>query len=198
MKRLFDILAASLGLMLTVPFYPLIALAIKIDSLGDIFYLQVRVGLNGMPFNILKFRTMVTNADRHRHISVKGDHRVTRFGKFLRRFEIDELPTLINVLKGDMSIVGPRPEIPNHVQHFTSEQRRVLSVRPGVTDLGTLQFRNEGDLLADNDHVEDIYLGTILPDKLRLNLEYIDRQSFIFDLRIIFATLYLIIRQRKG
>lgn len=198
MKRLFDIVVSSLGLMFTIPFYPLIFLAIKIDSPGDIFYSQVRVGLNGMPFTILKFRTMVTDADSQRHISVKGDHRVTKCGKFLRRFEIDELPTLFNVLKGDMSIVGPRPEIPIHVQHFTPEQLRVLSVRPGVTDLGTLQFRDEGDLMADSDDVEGVYLGGILPDKLRLNLEYIDRQSFIFDLRIIFATLYLIMHQRKG
>jgi len=198
MKRLLDIVASAVGLMVTLPFYPLIAMAIKLDSPGPVFYRQARVGLNGRPFTILKFRTMASGADQQKVISVKGDSRVTRVGRWLRRFDVDELPTLVSVLRGDMSIVGPRPEIPSYVQHYTPEQRRVLAVRPGMTDLATLRFRNEADLLADGLDLEKVYREQIMPKKLQLNLDYVDRQSLILDLRIILQTLWLIVRQSKG
>ena len=151
MKRLFDILTAFTGLMVTLPIYPFVALAIKLGSPGPVFYRQVRIGLNGHPFAILKFCTMINGTDGERFITMKSDPRITRVGGWLRRFKLDELPTLFNVLKGDMGIVGPRPEIPLYVKSYTPEQRRVLSVRPGITDLGTLQFNNEADILTDGD-----------------------------------------------
>ena len=197
-KRLFDILASFGGLMFTLPMYPLIALAIKLDSPGPIFYRQARAGVNGCPFIIIKFRPMTNCAYRHRPITVKEDTRVTRTGRWLRRFKLDEIPTLLNVLEGDMSIVGPRPELLAYVERYTPEQRRVLSVRPGVTDPTTIRFNDEADLLTDADQSEDVYLQQILPEKLRLNLEYIERPSFVYDLKIIFATLMLIILGKKG
>ena len=141
---------------------------------------------------------MVRDADKQRPISVRGDARITSVGRWLRRLEVDELPTLLNVLRGDMSIVGPRPELPLYVQRYTPEQRRVLSVRPGITDLGTLRFRHEADLLTDADQFEEVYQEYIMPEKLRLNLEYIDRRSLLLDLRILLQTLSLIIRKSKG
>jgi lipopolysaccharide/colanic/teichoic acid biosynthesis glycosyltransferase len=198
LKRLFDMVASAAGLAATLPFYPFIALAIKLDSPGPVFYRQVRVGLNGRPFRIWKFRTMVTEAERAGLLSNQGDPRITRVGRWLRRFEIDEMPTLINVLVGDMSIVGPRPEVPRYVELYTPEQRRVLSVRPGMTDLGTLRFRNETALMDSASSPEQVYLEQILPHKLSLNLEYVQRQSLFFDLYVIFATLFLILRQKKG
>ena len=198
LKRFFDILASLAGLAVTLLLLPFIALAIKLDSPGSVFYRQLRVGLHGAPFPILKFRTMVVGDDGDRPISVKGDGRVTRVGKWLRRFELDELPTLLNVLMGHMSIVGPRPEIPRYVQRYTAEQRQVLSVRPGMTDPGTLRFRSEASLLPDGEHAERVYLEQILPEKLRCNLEYIDRKSVLFDLRIIFETLAMVLRHGKS
>ena len=197
LKRFFDIVASFVGLVVTIPFYPFIALAIKLDSPGPVFYLQDRVGLKGKDFRILKFRTMATGADRQQLITGTEDSRITKAGRWLRRFELDELPTLFNVLKGEMSIVGPRPEAKRIVEHYTQEQRRVLSVRPGMTDLGTVRFRSEAKLLADGSDFEGIYLKHILPEKLKLNLEYIQRRNFFFDLYIIFSTLFLILRQKK-
>ncbi len=197
LKRLLDIFASLAGLAITLPLYPFIALAIKLDSPGPVFFHQKRAGLNGKPFSILKFRTMVTSTERQRPISVKEDPRVTSVGRWLRRYEIDELPTLLNVLIGHMSIVGPRPELPMYVEHYTPEQQRVLSVRPGMTDLGTLRFRNETDLLVDGRYSAETYLQEVLPRKLRLNQEYIDKRSIAFDLQIILKTLTLVVRQKK-
>ena len=197
LKRLFDILTSLAGLSITLALYPFIALAIKLESSGPIFYCSTRVGLDGGPFTIIKFRTMVKDADRHKPITMKADSRVTKVGRWLRRFKLDELPTLFNVLKGDMSIIGPRPEIPQYVSQYTPEHKRVLCVRPGITDPGTLRFNNEADLLIDTDQFERIYLEQILPEKLHLNLQYIDGRSFFYDLRIIFLTLFLLIHQRK-
>ena len=197
MVRLFDILASLAGLAVTLPLYSLMALAIKLDSPGPVFYRQVRVGLDGRPFTILKFRTMVNDAEREGSITVKEDTRVTRVGRWFRRFEVDELPTLLNVLKGDMSIVGPRPEVPEYVQLYTQEQRRVLSVRPGITSHATLRFRNEAEFLSEADDLERAYLDQVMPEKIRLSLDYINRRSILFDLRIIFETLFLVVRQSK-
>ena len=196
LKRLFDNLAGLAGLVITLTLYPFVALAIKLESPGPIFYCSTRIGLNGRPFTIIKFRTMANDADRQKPITMKGDTRVTKVGKWLRRFKLDELPTLFNVLKGDMSIVGPRPEIPRYVSQYTPEQSLVLSVRPGITDPGTLKFNNEVVLLTE-EQFERIYLAQILPEKLRLNLQYLDRRSLFSDLRIIFSTLFLIILQKE-
>ena len=198
MKRVFDILASLAGLVVMAPLFPLLSLAIKLDSAGPILYRQNRLGLNGRSFTILKFRTMVKDADRQRPITLKEDPRVIRVGRWLRRSKLDEMPTLVNVIKGDMGIVGPRPETPLYFERYSQKEQRVLSVRPGITDMATLRFNNEADFLGDEDHFEEIYLNEILPEKLRLNLEYIDRRSFLCDLRIIFATLFLMVRQRKG
>ena len=197
-NRAFDILASAFGLLIASPLLPVIALAIKFDSPGPIFYRQLRVGLNGAPFRILKFRTMGTDAESKGAISVKADARVTRVGRWLRRFELDEVPTLMNVLMGDMSIVGPRPEVPSYVENYSAAERRVLTVRPGMTDLGTLRYRNETEMLDGEDDSERVYREKILPDKLNLNLEYVDKRSFLFDLRIIFATLFLIVSRKRG
>ena len=197
LKRAFDILTSLPVLAATLPLYPIIALAVKLDSPGPVFYRQTRAGFKGRPFQILKFRTMVNDVALGAALSVKGDARVSRVGKWLRRLEMDELPTLFNVLKGDMSVVGPRPELPQYVQHYTPEQRQVLSVRPGMTDLGTLRFRNETHLMDGGGDSEQVYREHILPEKLNLNLEYLKRRSLFFDLYIIFATLFLVLRQKK-
>jgi lipopolysaccharide/colanic/teichoic acid biosynthesis glycosyltransferase len=198
LKRAFDIVAALGGLALGLPFYAPIALAIKLGSRGGVFYTQERIGLHGRPFRILKFRTMVQDADGEGAITYKNDARITRVGHWLRRFKLDEWPTLLNVLKGDMSVVGPRPEIPLYVDQYTPEQRRTLSVRPGITDPGTLRFNYEAGIMSDRDRSGAVYLEKVLPEKLRLNLEYLDKRSFFQDLSIIFATMLLIVRQRRG
>ena len=198
LKRAFDAVASSVGLLLICPFYPLVALAIKLDSPGPVFFTQARVGLNGSSFQFIKLRTMVQDAEGQSPITMKGDPRLTRVGQWLRRRKLDELPSLFNVLRGDMSIVGPRPELRRYVSRYTPEQQRMLAVRPGLTDLGTLSFDNEAELLGDANRLEAVYLEQILPEKIRLNLEYVDKRSFLFDLRIIFATLFLIVRKKRG
>ena len=197
-KRLFDIISSGFGLLVISPLLPVIALAIKLDSTGPVFYRQPRIGMDRKPFNILKFRTMTVDADKQGDISVKSDARITRVGRWLRRLEMDEIPTLVNVLIGDMSVVGPRPELPVYVQDYSQDQLRVLSVRPGMTDLGTLRYRNETELLDGERDPEQVYREQILPDKLRLNLEYVDRKSFWFDMKIIFETLGMVVKQNKG
>lgn len=199
LKRLFDVLASGAALTLLSPVFLGIAVLVALDSSGPVFYRQLRIGRGEKPFRIFKFRTMVDGADRQGPpISVGGDPRVTRVGQFLRRFELDELPTLFNVFAGDMSIVGPRPETPKYLSFYTPAQRRVFSVRPGMTDLGTLNFRNEGRLLAQAKDPETLYVERILPEKLKLNLEYIERHGFFYDLVLIFKTLALIAGQKKG
>ena len=196
-KRLFDILGSLAGLVITLPLYPFIAAAIRLDSPGPIFYCQSRVGLNGKPFTILKFRTMEHGADSQRHLTTKVDSRITGAGQWLRRTKLDEIPTFMNVLKGEMSLVGPRPERQVYVSHYTPEQLQVLSVRPGITDLGTLRFVGEADLLGDEANFENIYIRNILPEKLRLNLEYIANRSFWYDIRILLSTLLGLVRNKE-
>lgn len=196
-KRSFDFLGAAFGL---IPFSPLlfaIALAIKLDS-GPVFYRGARVGLHGKPFRIFKFRTMVVNAEKLGGPSTTGgDPRITPIGKFLRRYKLDELPQLINVLKGEMSLVGPRPEVPQYVALYTPEERVILSVQPGITDWASLWNSDEAAVLAGSPDPERTYLEKIRPEKVRLQLKYVRNRSFWVDLSILFQTLASIILRKK-
>ena len=196
MKRAFDLISCTLALLLLLPFGIVVALCIVCGSKGGVFYRQTRVGRNNKDFKLLKFRTMRPNADRQGLlITVGEDSRITRIGKFLRKYKIDELPQLLNIIKGDMSVVGPRPEVRRYVELYDERQRRVLSVRPGLTDYASLQYISESDLLAGSDNPEKTYIEEIMPAKLELNLQYIEKQSFAEDLRIIFKTLASIVRK---
>lgn len=195
-KRLFDLVFSSVAICLTIPLFPVISLAIKLDTPGPILFLQPRAGLRGRPFSIYKFRTMVVGAAEQGPITVREDPRMTRSGVWLRRFKIDEWPTFFNVLLGHMSVVGPRPEVLTYTLDYTAEQRRVLDVRPGITDLGTLAFDNEADLLDDVDSASEKYFDSILAKKLKLNLEYVDRRSMALDMKIILKTVLLIAGRR--
>ena len=194
LKRIFDLLLSGLILLTTLPFYPLIALAIKYDSKGPIFYKQLRVGHNCSIFNIVKFRTMVNDHCFNSAITIKNDPRITVSGKFLRRYKIDEWPTIFNVIKSDMSFVGPRPEAPKYVSLYTEEQKRVLSVKPGITDPATIAYNNEATLLSNTDDSEDMYIKKIMPSKLILNSKYIETQTLMTDAKIIFKTILLILK----
>jgi len=194
MKRFLDIVFSLLVLAVGLPFGLVIALLIVLDSKGPVFYRQVRVGRNNVDFRLYKFRTMCVEADRGSLITVGADDaRITRIGAFLRKFKIDEFPQFLNILKGEMSIVGPRPEVRKYVDLYTTEQMRVLSVRPGLTDYASIRYVNENELLAASDNPEQTYIQEIMPDKLNLNLKYIDEQSFRTDCKIILETLKAIL-----
>jgi lipopolysaccharide/colanic/teichoic acid biosynthesis glycosyltransferase len=189
MKRLFDILFSGVMLLLFLPVFILIAVAISVDSRGGVFFGQVRVGKDGDHFRMWKFRTMRPQAEQAGQLTVgSSDRRITRVGYFLRKLKVDELPQLWNVFKGDMSVVGPRPEVPRYVALYTEEQRRVLSIRPGITDYASLQYFSESDLLAASTHPEQTYIEEIMPAKLNLNLEYVSNYGLIEDLKIIVLT----------
>jgi lipopolysaccharide/colanic/teichoic acid biosynthesis glycosyltransferase len=193
-KRLFDCCASLFGIVILLPAFLLIAVWIKLDSPGYVFFRQTRVGQFGKEFQIYKFRTMVTAAeDFGDQLTVAQDQRITRCGKFLRHFKLDELPQLFNVVKGDMSLVGPRPEVPKYVELYSLEQFRVLVVRPGITDLASIEFRNESELLAQFVDPEQAYIHEIMPKKLALSMQYIDHASFVEDLKIILQTLRAIV-----
>jgi lipopolysaccharide/colanic/teichoic acid biosynthesis glycosyltransferase len=190
LKRIFDILFSFLGLLILFPFLLLLAIFILFDSRGGVFYFQKRVGRNNREFSLMKFRTMVVGADKNGLITVgNNDVRITRIGKFLRKYKIDELPQLINVLIGNMSFVGPRPEVRKYVEMYNGEQRKVLSVRPGLTELASLEYFHENEMLSKTNDPEKTYIEEIMPNKLALNLKYIENQSFFKDLRIIFKTI---------
>ncbi len=194
MKRFLDIVFSLLVLAVGLPFGLVIALLIILDSKGPVFYRQVRVGRNNVDFRLYKFRTMCVEADRGSLITVGADDaRITRVGAFLRKFKIDEFPQFLNILKGEMSIVGPRPEVRKYVDLYTPDQMRVLSVRPGLTDYASIRYVNENELLATSADPEQTYIQEIMPDKLNLNLKYIDEQSFRTDCKIILETLKAIL-----
>ncbi len=194
MKRLLDILSSLLALVLLLPVWVAVSVAIVVGSRGGVFYKQIRVGKDNRDFNLYKFRTMRTGADQKGLLTVgERDSRITRVGYFLRKYKIDEFPQLINVLKGDMSIVGPRPEVRKYVDMYTSDQMRVLSVRPGLTDIASIQYVHENELLAASDDPEKTYIEEVMPAKLQLNLQYIDHQSLIGDLRLIGKTFAAIL-----
>jgi len=195
LKRLMDIVISGCALAVIWPVLLLIALAIKIDDPGPVFYRQVRVGKNGKEFRIYKFRTMVVDADKKGlQITVGRDNRITRMGAFLRKTKLDELAQLINVFTGEMSFVGPRPEVPKYVNLYTPYQRQVLLVRPGITDYASIAYRNENDLLEGTDDPERMYVETIMPDKIELNMKYLREISPLADIRLILSTIVAVIK----
>jgi lipopolysaccharide/colanic/teichoic acid biosynthesis glycosyltransferase len=189
MKRLFDFVAATAGMLLLSPLLLLAALLIKIDSPGPVFFKQERVGRGFRPFLIYKFRTMVDDASqRGSLITVGADPRITRVGHFLRRTKIDELPQLINVLKGEMSLVGPRPEVPRYVEMFRNDYEEILRVRPGITDTASLKYQDEAEILSRAGNAEEEYVQHILPEKVKLAKDYVRRSSIMYDLGLILRT----------
>ncbi len=191
MKRLFDISFSLLTLILFLPIGIIISILIVIESRGGIFYTQERIGKQGAPFRLLKFRTMRKDADRSGKLTVgMRDPRITRVGYFLRKSKLDEFPQFVNVLKGDMSIVGPRPEVVEYVALYTDEQKKVLSVKPGITDFASLEYFKENELLGKSKDPQKTYIEEIMPAKLELNLRYIDEKSLGKDLTIIAKTFF--------
>lgn len=189
MKRLFDIVSSGLGLILLSPLFAILAVWIKADSKGPVFYRQIRVGRNNQDFRLYKFRSMRPDSDKLGLITVGGrDPRVTRSGYYIRKYKLDEFPQLINVFIGDMSLVGPRPEVRKYVDMYTPEQMRVLKVRPGITSLASIRYRNENDILAASEDPDRTYIEQVMPDKLAIDLEYVDRATFWNDIRLIFST----------
>lgn len=194
MKRLFDIIASGLGLIVLSPLFAVLAVWIKADSPGPVFYRQTRVGRGNRDFRLYKFRSMRPDSDRLGLITVGGhDPRVTRSGYYIRKYKLDEFPQLINVFLGDMSLVGPRPEVRKYVDMYTPEQMRVLTVRPGITSLASIRYRNENDILAAASDPDRCYIEQVMPDKLAIDLEYVDRATFWNDIKLIFSTFREII-----
>jgi lipopolysaccharide/colanic/teichoic acid biosynthesis glycosyltransferase len=194
-KRLFDIIASFIGIMMLFPVFIIISILIIIDSGFPIFYRQSRVGKNNIDFKLWKFRSMHTDADKRGFLTVGDrDPRITKMGFLLRKTKLDELPQLLNVLNGAMSLVGPRPEVRRYVDHYDDAQMRVLSIRPGITDNASIKFRNETEILANQENPEQYYIDHILPEKTALYLKYVDSRSFLGDLKMIINTFVAIIR----
>lgn len=192
-KRVLDLTLAVPALIALAPALAILALLIKLDSRGPVFFRQERVGRRGQSFRIWKFRSMRHEADgAGRQITVGSDSRITRVGRWLRATKLDELPQLLNVVRGEMSFVGPRPEVPRYVERYTADQRRVLELTPGITDVASITYRHEAELLAGVDDPEDVYVRQIMPDKIRLNLEYSARATIVSDLRLILQTLAIL------
>lgn len=196
MKRIFDILASGFGLLVLSPVFLIMAIWIKLDSNGPVFYRQVRVGRHNKDFSIFKFRSMRVGSDKGSLVTIGGrDPRITRSGYFIRKFKLDELPQLINVFVGDMSLVGPRPEVRHYVDYWTEEQMHVLDVRPGITDPASIKFRNENELLETAEDPEKYYIEVIMQEKIKLYLEYVEKTSFWYDIKLIFKTFWVIITE---
>lgn len=194
LKRLFDIIASLCGLLILSPLFILIALFIVLGSGFPVFYLQNRVGKNNQDFKLFKFRTMRKDADKKGLLTVGGrDPRVTGIGYYLRKYKLDELPQLLNVLFGTMSLVGPRPEVRKYVNLYTTEQQKVLQAKPGITDYASIEYFSENELLAQSDNPEKTYIEEIMPAKLKLNQRYISEQGILTDIKIIFKTIAKII-----
>jgi lipopolysaccharide/colanic/teichoic acid biosynthesis glycosyltransferase len=195
MKRLFDLFFSSMGLLVLWPLFLVIAILIKQDSSGPVFFQQKRVGRGFKVFNLYKFRTMVADApSKGLTVTTGGDSRITPIGAFLRKTKIDELPELINVLKGDMSLVGPRPEVPKYVEMFKGEYKEILKLKPGITDYAAIEFRDEEGILKRYDNPEEGYVKEVLPRKIELYKKYLQERNFLIDIRLIFLTLYRIMR----
>lgn len=195
MIRFFDFIFSLLGIILLSPVFLILYLAIRLESKGGGLYKQLRVGLDGRDFFVYKFRSMRIGADKQGLITVGGrDPRITNIGYFIRKYKLDELPQLFNVLKGDMSLVGPRPEVRKYVDLYTDEQRKVLSVRPGITDYASIEYVDENTILGQADDADKAYIEQILPDKIRYNMKYINHRSVKEYFKIIFLTIWSIIR----
>lgn len=195
LKRLFDILASLILLIILSPLFIIFSIMIKLDSKGPIMFKQNRVTENGRIFKIFKFRTMVENADKNgSQVTVKNDNRVTKIGKFLRKFRLDEIPQLINILIGDMSFVGTRPEVPKYVELYTDEMKATLLMKAGVTSLASIKFKDEEKLLQMDGNIDKIYIENILPQKMQYNLEYLKRFNFFYDIKLMFMTLFAVVK----
>lgn len=195
MTRVFDILFSFFGLLILSPFFVIIWLIIVLTSRGGGFYTQNRVGKDGKDFSLYKFRSMRKDADKGSLITVGGrDSRITKIGYFIRKFKIDELPQLFNVLIGDMSLVGPRPEVRRYVDLYSEEQKKVLSVRPGITDYASIEYVDENEILGKADNPDEVYVSQIMPDKINLNMKYIENKSVKEYFKIIFLTVFKIFR----
>ena len=189
-KRIFDFSASLLGLVILLPLLILISFAIKIGSSGPVFFSQKRVGKDGNLFTLIKFRSMMTNHRSNNTATVKGDKRITRIGIFLRKYKLDEFPELWNVLKGEMSLVGPRPDVPGYADNLKGEDRKILRLRPGLTGTASLKYANEEDILSKHDNPQEYNDRVIFPDKVKINLEYYYNQTIWLDIKIIFATIF--------
>ena len=195
MIRFFDFILSLVGLVVLAPIFIMLAIWIKIDSKGPVFYKQVRVGQNGIDFGLFKFRSMVVDADKKGLITVGGrDPRITRSGYFIRKYKLDELPQLINVLVGDMSLVGPRPEVRKYVNLYTDEQQKVLSVKPGITDYASIEYMDENEILGKSSDPEKTYIEEIMPEKIKYNMKYINNKSLFEYFKIILLTVLKIVR----
>jgi lipopolysaccharide/colanic/teichoic acid biosynthesis glycosyltransferase len=190
-KRIFDFIASLIGLILLSPFLVIIGVLVKISDKGPVFYRSKRVGQNFKPFYLLKFRTMVVNAEElGPSITKGGDQRITKIGKFLRKTKLDELPQLWNVIKGELSLVGPRPEVEKYISFYKDDYKEILKIRPGITDYAAIKFRNEEEILAKFEDLEKAYIENVLPEKIKLYKTYLNEIGFLTDLKIIFKTLW--------
>jgi len=190
MKRLFDFITSLTGLIVLVPIFIIASILVKISSVGPVFFVQKRIGKNGKIFQMIKFRSMSVIQNSTSAISVKGDVRITKIGAFLRKFKLDELPELLNVLKGDMSLVGPRPDVCGYADNLKGEDRKILELRPGITGVASLKYYDEEDVLATKDNPLKFNDEVIYPDKVRLNLDYYHNNNLWIDIKIIFATIF--------
>lgn len=194
-KRIFDIIFSTIGLMILFPIFIFIALFIKADSKGPIFFRQERVGKNFRTFRIFKFRTMLANTESNESlITATDDNRITKVGRLLRKYKLDELPQLLNIFKGEMSFVGPRPEVVKYVKLFNLQYKNLLRIRPGITDIASVSFSNEEEILLKSKNKEEDYIEKILPEKIRLSSHYVEHHNFLFDLKIIVKTIHKAIK----
>ena len=195
MKRIFDIVVSILILLVFLPFGIIVSLAILFESRGGVFYFQERIGKNGIPFKLWKFRSMRKDSDKSGKLTVgMRDPRITRSGIYIRKYKLDEFPQFINVLKGEMSIVGPRPEVKEYVDLYTAEQRQILNVQPGITDLASLEYFKENELLGNSEDPQKTYIEEIMPAKIELNKKYISNPTIGADIKIMWQTFLKIIR----
>jgi lipopolysaccharide/colanic/teichoic acid biosynthesis glycosyltransferase len=192
MKRLFDFILSFIGFILLIPVFSIVAILIKLNTPGPVFFFQERIGLNGKPFMIYKFRSMIVNKKNNSLITVGNhDSRITKVGYYLRKYKLDELPQLCNVIIGDMSLVGPRPEVSKYVDLYTINQREVLDLKPGITDMASIKYRNENEILAKELKPEEFYINQIMPDKIRINLLYKSKtNSVIGSIDVILKTIF--------
>lgn len=194
-KRLFDICASIGGLLVLALPFCMVAIIIKLTSKGPVYFRQERVGKNGKTFRIYKFRTMTVNAEAQgMQITVGADRRITKIGQILRKTKVDELPQLINVLKGEMSFVGPRPEVPRYVELYSDYQKNILKIKPGITELASIVYRDENEVLAQSEDPEKTYIEEIMPKKIELNMEYMQKMSFWYDIKLIFKTFAAVVK----